>query len=120
MSKNVISLYLINSLCKGNAMKTNLPKLALTAALVLATTLTLAACDSTPSDPKSLAKQTVELMKQGKEMDAKGVKQSDPAAVKFNQKSDQVEKRIGELSKNENKVYLEELSKLMKENGGQL
>jgi hypothetical protein len=90
-------------------------KKILTATLALAITLTLAACDSTPSDPKSLAKQTVELMKQGKEMDAKGVKQTDPAAVKFNQKSDEIEKKIGELSKDDNKVYLEELGKLMKE-----
>jgi len=90
-------------------------KKILTATLALALTLTLAACDSVPGDPKSLAKQTVELMKQGKEMDAKGVKQTDPAAAKFNQKSDKVEKRIGELSKDGNKIYLEELSKLMKE-----
>jgi uncharacterized lipoprotein YehR (DUF1307 family) len=89
----------------------------LTATLVLAITLTfsLAACDSGASDPKSLAKQTVELMKQGKELDAKGVKETDPAGVKLKNKSDEMEKKIEGLSKEDSKVYLEELGKLMKE-----
>jgi hypothetical protein len=85
-------------------MKERLSKLTLTAILAIAMAFTFNACGEDDS-PKSLAKQNVNLIKEYSKpnYDAKAL----------SDKQKELESKIGQLSPEDKKIYIEEQQKLM-------
>ena len=79
-----------------------------TMVIMIVVSLALASCGGGGNDPKSLAKQAVELMEE--------MRQVRPGDAKFDaamKKSAELEEKTGQLSEADRKIYDEEFARLM-------
>jgi len=64
-------------------------------------------------DPKSLAAQQTDLLKETVELMKSGVKEGDPKAVALEKKSNALDKKVEKLSEADKKTYNEEMKRLI-------
>ena len=89
----------------------NLVKTTLAIFIIISLVLAVASCGG-GNDPKSLAKQNVDLLQEWMNLGQQGIKQDDPKAVALQKKIDAAEKKVEKLSEADKKIYDEELAKL--------
>jgi len=94
-------------------MKTNrFLQLAASLALAMALTLSLGACGK--EDPKSLAEQSMVVMKQSLGLMGKKSKPGDPEYDAVQKKTEELEKKVNNLSEEDKKIFESEIKKLLK------
>jgi hypothetical protein len=93
----------------------NVMKGMLVAVIAAALVFGVVACGG-GGDPKSLAKQSIELTKDALGLIGEGIMSDDhPKAVALKKKADALEKKIEKLSEANKKIYESEFSRLLKE-----